>query len=157
MLPEVYPTPEKFKVSDNAYGVYGVGGCNPGVIGIEFLVGLRGLSGLRSSEMLLRYVGDMSGLEISMLLRSDSVGLRLPEPRKSFLVENLRARLDPPEEEEVVAAFGVGKSGVGRGYHEYVSFEDEELSAIGGGGRVEAEGGMYLFAGVFEYRYQFLL
>lgn len=57
----------------------------------------------------------MSGLDISMLLRSLSAGLRLPEPRNSFLVENLRARLEPPEEEVVVAVLGVGKSGVGSG------------------------------------------
>jgi hypothetical protein len=61
--------------------------------------------------MPLRYVGDMRGLEISMAVRS-STGLRLPPPRKSFLVENLRARLEPPEDG---AVDGVGRSGVGRG------------------------------------------
>jgi hypothetical protein len=49
----------------------------------------------------------MSGLEISIGERS-STGLRLPPPRKSFFVENLRARLEPPEEGAV--------SGVGKGY-----------------------------------------
>ena len=51
----------------------------------------------------------MRGLDISMVRSSG--GFRLP-PRKSFLVENLRARLEPV----VGAVFGVGKSGVGNGY-----------------------------------------
>ena len=56
----------------------------------------------------------MSGFEISMLRSEVSAGLRPPEPRKSFFVENLRARLEPPEEGG--AGVGVGKSGVGNGY-----------------------------------------
>ena len=57
----------------------------------------------------------MSGLEISIAARS-STGLRLPPPRKSFFVENLRARLEPPDEGAVE---GVGRSGVGKGYDKH--------------------------------------
>ena len=70
------------------------------------------------------YVGDISGFEIS-ICRVSSLALR-DDPRKSFLVENLRARLDPEPEvavEVVVdvedccgSRLGVTGSGVGRGY-----------------------------------------
>jgi hypothetical protein len=88
------------------------------VMGMEVLVGLRGLSG--RSETLLRYVGDMSGFEISMadwvvvVVAGGSTGLR-PEPRKSFFVENLRAREEVVEGVGGWAGGGVGSSGVGRG------------------------------------------
>ena len=77
---------------------------------MEDFVGLRGDSGLLSSLIPFKYVGDMSGFEISM---ARSSGTLRPPPRKSFLVENLRARLEPVV---VVVVLGVGKSGVGRGY-----------------------------------------
>jgi hypothetical protein len=108
-------------------------------MGMEVLVGLRGLSG--RSETLLRYVGDMSGFEISMadwvvvVVAGGSTGLR-PEPRKSFFVENLRAR------EEVVEGVGgwaggrVGSSGVGRGWP-LASIRNKEF--VGGG----CEGGTF--------------
>jgi len=66
------------------------------------------------------YVGDMSGFEIS-ICRVSSLALR-DDPRKSFLVENLRARLDPEPEVAVEmedccgSRLGVTGSGVGRGY-----------------------------------------
>jgi hypothetical protein len=74
-------------------------------------VGLRGDSGLRSSLRPFRYVGLINGFEIS-ICRESSTGLREP-PRKSFFVENFRARLDP----DVIGVATVGRSGVGRGFN----------------------------------------
>ena len=54
----------------------------------------------------------MSGLEISMGRTVSS--LRREPPRKSFFVENLRARLEPVDIGGGAIA-GVGGSGVGRG------------------------------------------
>ena len=89
---------------------------------MDVLVGLLGLSG--RSDTLLRYVGDRRGFEISMAacwltdvaVVGVSTGLR-PEPRKSFFVENLRAREEVVEVVGVWAGGGVGSSGVGRGLH----------------------------------------
>ena len=100
---------------------YGVeeGTTNPGVIGIEVFVGLLGDSGLLSSLTPFKYVGLINGFEISIVrLSLFSVVLR----RKSFFVENFRARLEPVVVVDVgvvegaVETSGVGRSGVGRGY-----------------------------------------
>jgi hypothetical protein len=95
------------------------GTTNPGVIGIEVFVGLLGDSGLLSSLTPFKYVGLINGFEISIVrLSLFSVVLR----RKSFFVENFRARLEPVVVVDVgvvegaVETSGVGRSGVGRGY-----------------------------------------
>ena len=105
------------------------------MIGIEVFVGDRGLSGL--SVRPLRCEGDMSGLEISMGCWLLSAVFREP-PRKSFFVENLRARLEPVEVVGVTAGGGVGSSGVGRGCKDVISNAWSERSFA------------YFFAGHFE-------
>lgn len=73
-------------------------------------VGDRGDSGLvRSSATPFRYVGLINGFEIS-IWRSASGVFRLP-PRKSFFVENLRAREEPVLVVGVVRFVGVVDGG----------------------------------------------
>jgi hypothetical protein len=95
---------------------YGTTGPKPGVMGIEDFVGLRGDSGRFSSVKPFRYVGLIRGFDISICRASLSDVLRDP-PRKSFLVENLRDRLDPALVGVVAGKeiAGVASSGVGRG------------------------------------------
>ena len=81
------------------------------MIGILVFVGDRGDSGLvRSSVTPFKYVGLIKGLDIS-ICRSVSGVLRLP-PKKSFFVENLRAREEP---EVVVGVVRVEEGAEGGG------------------------------------------
>ena len=103
--------------SGSGLGVYpyGVGGTNPGVIGMTVFVGLRGDSGFLSSATPLRYVGLMSGLEISIGRGSSEVF------RKKSFVEIFRLKLVPELEGGGGATgAGGGSSGVGRGYITHV-------------------------------------
>ena len=87
-------------------------------MGMLVFVGLRGDSGRRRSSFTpLRYVGDMSGLDIS-IARWSSVFFREP-PRKSFFVENLRARLEP--------VLGGGAAGVGGRSGVYTLFQQMDI------------------------------
>jgi hypothetical protein len=106
----------------------------PGVMGMFPLVGLRGDSGCSFTGVML-WVGLNKGFSSAGVVG----GTAFLPPRKSFLVENFRAR-EEPVEEAGRGTTGVSNSGVGSGYRQ-----------------VSGHGGGDLFPDILEYGDKFLL